>query len=495
MSVEILINASPSETRVALIEQGLLQQIYIERNNRRGPVGNIYLGKVVRVMPGMQAAFVDIGLEKAGFIHAADIMVPGPDGYELVPQPTQTIDMLVREGQYLVVQVAKEPIASKGARLTTFLSIASRYLVCMPHNRHLGISQRIENEQERDRLLAALNAAASEADVLDQCGFILRTAAEGVSESELSADIRFLRRMWSTVDRRISECRAAGGIQTIYCDLVLYVRAMRDLMTPQVERIRIDDAKVRDEILKFAHEFIPEIENNIEFFQGERPLFDVFGIEDEIQKALARTVKLKSGGNLVIDQNEAMTTIDINTGAFLGNHNQEETIYKTNVEAAKAIARQLKVRNIGGIIIIDFIDMQDEEHKRQVLRTLAKALEKDPARTRISPMSELGLVEMTRKRTRESLRQMLCTECTVCQGRGSIKAVETVCYDIFREIVRVARAYENRALFVIASQKVVDRLVGGEISTLLYLLENTCKRIGVKVEASYTNEQFDVVMS
>jgi ribonuclease G len=495
MSVEILINASPSETRVALVEQGLLQQIYIERNNRRGPVGNIYLGKVVRVMPGMQAAFVDIGLEKAGFIHAADIMVPGVDGYELVPQPTQTIDTLVREGQYLVVQVAKEPIASKGARLTTFLSIASRYLVCMPHNRHLGISQRIENEPERDRLLAALNAAVIQEQVLGQCGFILRTAAEGVSESELGADIRFLRRMWSTVERRISECRAESRIQIIYNDLVLYVRAMRDLMTPQVERIRIDDARVRDEILMFAHDFIPEIENNIELYQGERPLFDVFGIEDEIQKALGRTVKLKSGGNLVIDQNEAMTTIDINTGAFLGNHNQEETIYKTNVEAAKAIARQLKVRNIGGIIIIDFIDMQDEEHKRQVLRTLQKALEKDPARTRISPMSELGLVEMTRKRTRESLRQMLCQECSVCQGRGSVKAVETVCYDIFREIVRVARAYENRALFVIASQKVVDRLLDEESSTVLDLEQLTGKRIGFKVEASYTLEQFDVVMS
>ncbi|HTR00862.1 MAG TPA: Rne/Rng family ribonuclease, partial [Candidatus Acidoferrum sp.] len=360
MSVEILINTSPSETRVALIEQGLLQQIYIERNNRLGPVGNIYLGRVVRVMPGMQAAFVDIGLDKAGFIHAADIMVPGPDGYELVPQPVQTIDSLVREGQMLVVQVQKEPIASKGARLTTFLSIASRYLVCMPHNKHLGISQRIENEPERDRLLAALNQAVVAEGALNECGFILRTAAEGVSESELAADIRFLRRMWTTVDRRIGEARAAGDINIIYRDLVLYVRAMRDLLTPQVERIRIDDGKVRDEIVRFSHDFIPEIEERIELYQGERPLFDVFGIEDEIQKALGRTVKLKSGGNLVIDQNEAMTTIDVNTGAFLGSHNQEETIYKTNVEAAKAIARQLKVRNIGGIIIIDFIDMQDE---------------------------------------------------------------------------------------------------------------------------------------
>lgn len=495
MSVEILINVSPSETRVALIEQGLLQQIYIERNNRLGPVGNIYLGKVVRVMPGMQAAFVDIGLDKAGFIHAADIMVPGADGYEMVPQPNSPIDSLLREGQMLVVQVAKEPIASKGARLTTFLSVASRYLVCMPHNRHLGISQRIENEQERERLLAALTTAVTAEGVLGQCGFILRTAAEGVSETELAADIRFLRRMWSTVQQRIADSRSARDIRIIYHDLVLYVRAMRDLLTPQVERIRIDDAKVRDEVLAFAHDFIPEIEERIELYQGERPLFDVFGIEDEITKALSRTVKLKSGGNLVIDQNEAMTTIDINTGAFLGSHNQEETIYKTNVEAAKAIARQLKVRNIGGIIIIDFIDMQEEEHRRQVIRTLQKALEKDPARTRISPMSELGLVEMTRKRTRESLRQMLCQECHVCQGRGSIKTAETVCYDIFREIMRVARNYENRALMVIASQRVVDRLLDEESATVADLEQLTGKSISFKVEAFYANEQFDVVMS
>jgi ribonuclease G len=492
MSVEILINASLSETRVALIEQGLLQQIYIERNNRLGPVGNIYIGKVVRVMPGMQAAFVDIGLEKAGFIHAADIMVRGSDGYEVVPQPTMAIDALVREGQMIVVQVAKEPIASKGARLTTFLSIASRYLVSMPYNRHLGISQRIENEPERERLLAALKNSVEGEGLLEKCGFILRTAAEGVSEAELSSDIKFLRKVWGAVERRIVETQQ---IKNIYRELVLYVRAMRDLLTPQVERIRVDDAKVYEEVLQFARDFIPEIENQIELYAGERPLFDVFGIEDEIQKALSRTVKLKSGGNLVIDQNEAMTTVDVNTGAFLGSNNQEETIYKTNVEAAKSIARQLKVRNLGGIILIDFIDMQDEEHKRQVIRTLQKALEKDPARTRISPMSELGLVEMTRKRTRESLQQMLCQECSLCQRRGFIKTAETVCYEIFREIVRVARAYENRAILVMASQKVVDRLLDEESSTVADLELLTKKTIGFKVEAFYSNEQFDVVMS
>lgn len=492
MSVEILINATPRETRVALTEQGLLQEIYIERNNKRGPVGNIYRGKVVRVMPGMQAAFVDIGLEKAGFIHAADIMQTGSDGYELNPAPELSINELVREGQMLVVQVAKEPIASKGARLTTHLSIASRYLVYMPRNRHLGISQRIENEVERERLLSALNASVAETHMEEIGGYILRTVAEGVSESELVADILFLRRVWSAVERRISE---NGGIKVLYHDLVLYVRAMRDLLRPQVEKIRIDDAAIYEEVKQFANEFIPEIEQHIELYRDERPLFDVFGIEEEIQKALSRSVRLKSGGNLVIDQNEAMTTIDVNTGAFLGSRNQEETIYKTNLEAAKAIARQLKVRNLGGIIIIDFIDMIDEEHQRQVLRTFAKALEKDPARTRISPLSELGLVEMTRKRTRESLQQTLCEDCLICQGRSTTKTAETVSYEIFREIMRVARSYENQAILVMTSQDVVDRMLDEESSTIADLELLTGKSISFQVEAMYSTEQFDVVMS
>ncbi|HEY0962706.1 MAG TPA: ribonuclease G [Pseudomonadales bacterium] len=491
MSVEILINHSPSETRVALTEQGLLQEIYIERNNKRGPVGNIYQGKVVRVMPGMQAAFVDIGLERAGFIHAADIALLGADGFEIQQEQERSISELLHEGQYIVVQVVKEPIAAKGARLTTHLSIAARYLVHMPHNRHLGISQRIENEDERQRLLTTLTNCVTQANLLNQGGFILRTASEGVTEAELLADIHFLRRVWGAVSRRMKDTKE---ISVIYRDLVLYVRAMRDLLKPQVERIRVDDPHIHEEVLQFAREFIPEIEGNIELYQGERPLFDVFGIEDEILKALSRTVRLKSGGNLVIDQNEAMTTIDVNTGAFLGSHNQEETIYKTNLEAAKAIARQLKVRNIGGIIILDFIDMVDDEHKRQVLRTLQKALERDPARTRVSPMSELGLVQMTRKRTRESLQQILCHECPTCRGRASIKTAETVCYEIFREIMRLSRAFENSALLVRAAQVVVDRLLDEESAAVADLEQLTGKSISFQVEAMYTSEQFDVVM-
>jgi len=361
-------------------------------------VGNIYMGRVVRVMPGMQAAFVDIGLDRAGFIHAVDISPVDAEGFEIPQDKEAPIGQLVREGQMLVVQVVKEPIATKGARLTTHLSVASRHLVYMPRNRHIGISQRIENEEERERLMTCMEQTLREEELLGQGGFILRTAAEGGSDAELRSDIRFLRRLWTAVERRIREARE---VKVIYRDLVLYVRAMRDLIKPGVEKIRIDDAKTCAEVLEFSREFIPEIIEHIELYEGERPLFDLYGIDDELSKALSRSVRLKSGGNLVIDQNEAMTTIDVNTGAFLGSKNQEETIFKTNLEAAKASARQMKVRNLGGIIILDFIDMENVEHRNAVLAELNKALAKDRTKVSVSPFSALGLIEMTRKRTRE----------------------------------------------------------------------------------------------
>jgi ribonuclease G len=398
-----------------------------------------------------------------------------------VPQDKDVpIGQLVREGQMLVVQVVKEPIATKGARLTTHLSVASRHLVYMPRNRHIGISQRIENEEERERLLACMEQCLETEGLRGKGGFILRTAAEGCSTAELGTDIRFLRRLWNAVERRTRETRE--------------VRAMRDLIKPGIEKIRIDDPRTCAEVMEFTQEFIPEIVEHIELYEGERPLFDLYGVDDEISRALSRSVRLKSGGNLVIDQNEAMTTIDVNTGAFLGSKNQEETIFKTNLEAAKASARQMKVRNLGGIIILDFIDMEDEEHRRQVLRTLSKALEKDPAKTKIIAMSELGLVEMTRKRSRESLEQILCHECPTCKGRGTVKTPETVCYEVFREIMRVARAYENDSLLVIASQEVVDRLLDEEAATVSNLEELVGKHIGFQVEPMYTTEQFDVVL-
>ncbi|MDP1932782.1 MAG: ribonuclease G [Gammaproteobacteria bacterium] len=491
MSEEILINVTPMETRVALIENGLLQEIFIERPHSKGHVGDIYLGKVVRVMPGMEAAFIDIGLERAAFIHSADIAPVGPDGFEIREEPAPTIESLVREGQMIVVQVAKDPIGSKGARLTTHLTLPSRNLVYLPRSKHIGISQRLENEEERTRLLAMIDECIREEDMEGRGGFIIRTAAEGCAAEEMIEDVRFLKKLWVAVERRVGESR---DVHILYRDVPLYMRAMRDLITPHIEKIRIDTQSAFDEISRFIQDFIPECRNNVELYAGERPIFDLYGIEEEINKALGRQVKLKSGGDLIIDQTEAMTTVDVNTGAYLGSKNHAETILKTNLEAATAIARQLRVRNLGGIIILDFIDMLDPEHQRQVLRTLSKALEKDHARTTITGMSELGLVEMTRKRTRESLGQLLCSECVVCKGRGRLKTAETICYEIFREIMRVARVYENDVILVMASQRVVDRLLDEESSTLADLEELIGKTVRFEVEPMYTQEQFDVVL-
>ena len=492
MSEEILINVTPRETRLALIENGLLQEIYLERRSRSGYVGDIYLGKVVRVMPGMEAAFVDIGLERAAFLHSADIAPIGVDGLE-VRDGGETVDIntLLREGQLIVVQVAKDPIGTKGARLTTHLTLPSRHLVFLPRNLHIGISQRLENEEERNRLQALLEQCLMAESMQDRGGFIIRTAAEGASENELLEDIRFLRKLWAAVERRIGKSK---DIRVLYRDLPLYLRAVRDLITPGIEKIRVDAQEAFDEISGFIQDFIPDFRDRLELYSGERPIFDLYGIDDGIDKALGRQVKLKSGGDLIIDQTEAMTTIDVNTGAFLGTKSHAETVLKTNLEAATSIARQLRIRNLGGIIILDFIDMDDPEHQRQVLRTLIKALEKDHARTMVTGISELGLVEMTRKRTRESLGQILCSACPVCEGRARLKTPETICYEIFREIVRVARVYENDELMVLASKVVVDRLLDEESSTLADLEVLTGKTIRFQVEPMYTQEQYDVVL-
>ncbi len=492
MSEEILINVTAMETRVALIENGLLQEIFIERHNHRGHVGDIFYGKVIRVMPGMEAAFIDIGLEKAAFIHASDIAPIGADGFETRDEQPKSIQQLLREGQFIVVQVAKDAISTKGARLTTKLTLPSRNLVYLPRSKHMGISQRIESEGERQRLLDQLEHCLGQESWDEHGGFIVRTAAEGGSAQELCEDVRYLRRLWRKVKQRIER---ANKISTVYGEVPLYIRTTRDLITAQVEKIRVDNEQSLGEIRQFLEDFIPESAAKLEAYSGDRPLFDLFGIEDEINKALGRQVMLKSGGDLIIDQTEAMTTIDVNTGSFLGSKNHAETVLKTNLEAANSISRQLRIRNLGGIIILDFIDMLDEEHQRQVHRALGKALERDPARTSITGISELGLVEMTRKRTRESLGQILNSPCPVCEGRGTQKSAETVCYEIFREILRVVRAYENDVLLVMASQVVVDRLLDEESDTLAELQELVEKTVKFEVEPMYTQEQFDVVLS
>ncbi len=513
MAGELLFNVTPSETRVALIENGVLQEVHVERERKRGLVGNIYLGKVIRVLPGMQAAFVDINLDKAAFLHAADIntslilskerinKIENEDGEEAdktnakgkfsnkqehKKEPVPDIKTLVHEGQYIMVQVVKDPMGTKGARLTTELTIAARYLVLMPDTNKVGISQRIEDEEEKQRLRGIIEPFCD-----DKHGYIVRTASEGVSELALQHDADFLRKVW----RKIVERKERKQTKTpLYQDLSLSFRIIRDFVNHSLERIRIDSKITYDELVEFMKEFVPELVEKTEYYPGERPIFDLFDAENEIQRALQRNIVLKSGGYLVFDQTEAMTTIDINTGAFVGHRNLEETIFSTNIEATQAIARQLRLRNLGGIIIIDFIDMHNEDHKKRVLHSLETSLAKDNVKYHVHGFSPLGLVEMTRKRTRESLEHILCVECPTCTGRGSIKTVETVCFEILREIVRVNRAHQADKFIVYASAQVSEFLVNDEYHNLAECEVFIGKLIKVQTEPMYNQEQFDVVM-
>ncbi len=486
MSGELLINVTPSETRVALIENGSLQEVHVEREARRGLVGNIYLGKIIRVLPGMQAAFVDINLGKAAFLHASDInsklILKEENSTEQVPD----IRNLVHEGQHIVVQVVKDPMGTKGARLTTDITVAARYLVLMPNASHVGISQRIEEPKERNRLKSIVSPYCGE-----DHGFIVRTAAEGAGIEELQHDAEFLRRVWAKVIERKERKQTKDPI---YQDLSLAFRVLRDFVGVSLERIRIDSKLTYQQLVEFTTEFVPNLAPLLEYYPGERPIFDLFDVESEIQRSLHRRIELKSGGYLIIDQTEAMTTIDINTGAFVGHRNLEETIFNTNIEATQAIARQLRLRNLGGIIIVDFIDMNDKEHQRRVLHSLDVAMAKDNVKYSLSGFSALGLVEMTRKRTRESLEHILCGECQVCHGRGYVKTVETVCFEILREIVRVNRAYDADKFIVYASSAVSESLTNDEYHNLAELEVFIGKQIKVQTENMYNQEQFDVVM-
>ncbi|MDH5229233.1 MAG: ribonuclease G [Gammaproteobacteria bacterium] len=489
MSEEMLINITPQETRVAVLENGVLQEVFIERSRKRGIVGNIYRGKVSRVLPGMQAAFVDIGLERAAFLHASDIQsdnAPIPNAEEKTDVPP--ITEIVRDGEELLVQVVKDPLGTKGARLSSFITIPARFLVYMPNTNHVGVSQKIEGDAERQRLIDIVESLRSE---VSQGGFILRTAAEGVGEAELKADVIFLERVWNDIQERIHNKHKG---QVVHEDLPLSMRAIRDKVGKDIEKIRIDSKEHFQKISKFVKKFIPERLAGIEYYSGPRPIFDLYSVEDEIQKALQSKVQLKSGGHLVIDQTEAMTTIDVNTGAFVGHRNLDETIFKTNLEATQAIARQLRLRNLGGIIIVDFIDMGDDEHKRQVLRALERSLERDHAKTNISEVSSLGLVQMTRKRTRESLEHVLCEPCPVCHGRGTVKTPETICYEIFRELLREARQFEAQQFLVLAAQTVVDIMLDEESASVAELEAFIGKPIKFQVETEYTQELFDVVL-
>jgi len=480
---EILVNVTPQETRVAVIEQGVTQEVHVERALARGLVGNVYMGRVIRVLPGMQSAFIDIGGERAAFLHVADIRGHRDGGESAAP-----IEKLLAEGQNLMVQVVKDPIGTKGARLSTQISIAGRFLVYLPQESHIGISQRIEDEDERAHLREKLQQLLP-AD--EKGGFIIRTVAEAASDRELKSDVDYLRRLWGGIQEKAA---AAAPLALLYQDLNLSERVLRDFVHEETARILVDSRETYLKMLEFGQDFTPNVAERIEHYEGERPLFDLYGVEEEIEKALARRVELKSGGYLIIDQTEALTTVDVNTGGFVGGRSFDDTIFKTNLEAAQVIARQLRLRNLGGIIIVDFIDMDTEEHRNAVLNEFRKALARDRTRMTVNGFTQLGLVEMTRKRTRESLAQVLCEPCPVCEGRGRLKTAQTVCYAILRELVREARQFNAREFRILASQQVIDMFLDEESASLAMLSDFIGKPVSLQVETAYNQEQFDIIL-
>lgn len=505
MSQDILINWAPQETRVAVVEQGAVQEVHLERALERGLVGNIYLGKVSRVLPGMQSAFIDIGLDRAAFLHVADLMPniaakhaaprerQAPDaanGRVLDPDPVQPIERQIFEGQALLVQVLKDPIGTKGARLTAQISIAGRLLVFLPQDNHIGVSQKIPPAQ-RDALRQRVTSLATPSDGGSTGGFILRTNAEDASDQELADDIAYLRKTW----QRIREASTRQPPATLlYEDLNLMQRVLRDLVSAQTQTIRIDSREQFGLLKAFAAEFMPDTAAKLQLYTGERPIFDLFNIDEEIARALSRRVDLKSGGYLVIDQTEALTTVDVNTGGFVGARNFDDTVFRTNLEAAQAIARQLRLRNLGGIVIVDFIDMTREDHREAVLTEFRKQLGRDRVKTMTGGFSQLGLVEMTRKRTRESLAHMLSEPCPACDGKGVVKTARSVCYDILREILREARAFSPREFRVVASPQVVELFLDEENQHLAGLSDFIGKPISLQAESSMTQEQYDIVL-
>ena len=488
---DILINWAPQETRVAIVENGAVQEFHAERALERGLVGNIYLGKVSRVLPGMQSAFVDIGLDRAAFLHVADLHAALPAGRRAEDAPLVPIERQVFEGQTLTVQVIKDPIGTKGARLSTQVSIAGRMLVHLPQDQHIGISQKIGSPEAREQLRTRLQALVGAPEAGGGGGFILRTNAEEASDEELAEDIAYLRKTWSLVRQR-AVSKPPGTL--LHQDLSLVERVLRDLTTEATQSIRIDSRMQFEALQAFGRTYMPAVVDKLEHYRGERPIFDLFGIEEDVAKALARRVDLKSGGYLIIDQTEALTTVDVNTGGFVGARNFDDTIFKTNLEAAGAIARQLRLRNLGGIIIVDFIDMTREEHREAVLAEFRKQLARDRTRTTLSGFSALGLVEMTRKRTRESLAHMLCQPCPTCEGRAQVKTPRSVCYDILREILREARQFNPREFRVVASAAVVEMMLDEESVHLAGLSEFIGKPISLSAEPGMNPEQYDIVL-
>ncbi len=488
MTEDLLVNITPQETRVALIQQGSVQELHIERSASRGRTGNIYLGTVARVLPGMQSAFIDIGLERAAFLHVADIWEArqaAGSGPASSPLP---IEKLLFDGQSVMVQVIKDPIGTKGARLSTQISIAGRMLVYLPQDPHIGISQKIESEAEREALKAKLQSLVP-AD--EKGGYIIRTMAEDASDADLGMDVAYLRKTWSHI---VQQSKSVPAPALLYQDLSLAQRVLRDFVGEHTASIQIDSRENFTKLTEFGTSYTPSVLPKLQHYTGERPLFDLYGVEEEIEKALGRRVDLKSGGYLIIEQTEAMTTIDVNTGSYVTGRNFDDTIFKTNLEAAHAIARQLRLRNLGGIIILDFIDMENAEHRQAVLAELHKALAKDRTKVTVSEFSALGLVEMTRKRTRESLAHVLCEPCPACQGKGQVKTPRTVAYEILRELLREAKQFNPREFRILGSQVVIDMFLEEESQHLAMLGDFIGKPISLQVENTFHQEQYDIIL-
>ncbi|MCB0390450.1 MAG: Rne/Rng family ribonuclease [Bdellovibrionales bacterium] len=507
MGSEILINVRPNQTRVAYVQNGELADLKVERQKAPTNVGSVFKGKVMRVLPGMQAAFVDIGLDRAAFLYVGDIrgdidsekLLAEEDAhsneeedYEGVldrpssdlDEPAQLIQDLIKEGQMILVQVAKDPLGTKGARITTHISLPGRLLVYMPTLVHLGISRRILDEQERERLRSCVESLNPKG------GVIVRTAGEGADVATVKQDLEYLNRIWKEVQRNYDKRKTPG---LIYSELDVELRALRDLLNEEVENVIVDDQKVYKKLVNFVSQFMPKYKNKIKRYRDPQPLFDLYDLDLEISRSLGRTVWLKSGGYIVVDEAEALVVIDVNTGRFVGKKDLEDTLLKTNLEAAKEIAHQLRIRNCGGIIIIDFIDMEKELHREKVLSALKEELSKDRARTEVTAMSELGLVEMTRKRIRPSLVSILCESCPYCDGKGYIKQKMTVASELFREIEREAIRYNKDPRFIVTCHgDLADWIYAEETSALEGLEKKLGCSVSFKVEPTYHIEQFAI---
>ncbi len=502
MSAEILINVRPQETRVAYVEGGILSDLKIERKTSPTLVGSIHRGTVIRVLPGMQAAFVDIGLEKAAFLYVGDIredvddnflssvdreepLDEGDDDKPHTHQVKTPIQDLLKEGQSILVQVAKDPLGTKGARLTTHLSLPGRFVVFLPTVRHLGISRRIEDEAERDRLRQLVQK------INPSGGVIVRTAGDGASEEMLKADIEYLDRLSKEIFKHYEKKKTPGALHT---ELDVELRALRDLMSEDVTSVWVDDVEVQKKVVKFVSQFMPKYKQNIVLYEERKPLFDLYDIDIEISRSMERKIWLKSGGYIVIDEAEALVVIDVNTGKFVGKKDLEDTILKTNLEAVRETAHHLRIRNCGGIIIIDFIDMEKESHREKVMEALAEELSKDRARTNIVSMSQLGLVEMTRKRIRPSLIKTLCEPCSYCDGKGYIKRKSTVANEIFRELERDADMLTNKKTNVVihCHSEVVDWIYEVEGESLEGIEKKLGRSVAFKIEPNYHLEQYEI---